>query len=159
MHHLALVAVSHASLTSALGLASWPVILAAFCGIIASHLTAFFTHRAAPQWLKSGVDFGLVTLAGILITVQVVPGHTWKDYIGVILPAWITSIATHYSGLTSWVTAATGGVGIGANVPPLVDTSLAPATDPAFPGSSSPNTSTTAGTPTTAPARRGRRST
>jgi hypothetical protein len=154
MHVLQLVAlhaaVSHVALTAALGFASWPVILAAGCGFLATHITALLTHRNAPQWLKSGINLVLVSLAGVLIAVQVVPGSTWKDYLGLIVPAWLTSLATHYAGFTQWITNAAGNVGIGANTPPLVPpqssqnsinaadpanatSSPAPTTDPTFP--------------------------
>lgn len=92
---------------------SWPVILAAGCGFLATHLTDFLTHRNAPQLVKSAVNFGLTALAGVLIAVEVVPGKTWKDYVGLILAAWIVSMVTHATGVTNWVQTKTGSAGLG----------------------------------------------
>lgn len=152
LHLLVLAASSHASLNAALGLASWPVILAAFCGFLATQATTVLAHRNAPQWLKSGINLALVTLAGVLISLQVVPGSNWKDTVGLIIPAWLTSLATHYSGLTQLLSHLTGDVGVGASLAPIVPVqvsqnaanaassltavqagTLAPAGDPTFP--------------------------
>lgn len=103
-----------------LTLDSWPVLLAALAGFGATHVTEILTHYDAPQWVKSGVNLALVALAGVLITVTVVPGKSWKDYVGEIFAAWVSSLATHTSGITTWLQNATANVGVGANVHPLV---------------------------------------
>jgi hypothetical protein len=99
---------------------SWPVILAAFTGFLSSQVTALFTHHRAPQWVKSLTNLLLTTLGGVLITVQTVPGHTWKDYVGEILMAWVVSLLTHFSGMTALVQSLSSNFGFGAGVQPLV---------------------------------------
>lgn len=103
-----------------LALDSWPVILAAGCGFLSTHLTALFTHYTAPQWVKSGINLALTALAGVLITVTVVDGKTWKDYLGEIAAAWITSLVVHTAGITAWIQNTTASVGIGKQASPLV---------------------------------------
>ena len=105
---------------------SWPVVLAGIVGIVATHVTEVLTHYDAPQWVKSGVNLALVTLAGVLITVEVVPGHTWKDYVGEILVAWIASIAAHSAGVTAWLERLTADIGVGAGARPLVPPLISP---------------------------------
>jgi len=100
---------------------SWPVILAGFTGFLSSQVTALFTHHRAPQWVKSLTNLLLTTLGGVLITVQTVPGHTWKDYVGEILMAWVVSLLTHFSGMTALVQNMSSNFGFGAGVQPLVD--------------------------------------
>lgn len=104
----------------ALVLNSWPVILAGITGFLSTHVTEILTHRNAPQWIKSGVNLVLTTLGGILITLQVVPGHTWKDYVGEIFTAFLSSMFTHWTGLTTLTQSLTASFGIGGNTPPLV---------------------------------------
>jgi hypothetical protein len=99
---------------------SWPVLLAAGAGFLSSQLTAFLTHEKAPQWIKSLTNLVFTSLGGVLITVQTVPGHTWKDYVGVIVAGEIAALATHYIGLTAALQAATANFGIGGATPPLV---------------------------------------
>jgi hypothetical protein len=105
---------------------SWPVVLAGIVGVGATHVTEVFTHYDAPQWVKSGVNLALVALAGVLITIQVVPGHTWKDYVGEILVAWIASLTAHASGITAWIESLTANVGIGKTATPIVEPLTSP---------------------------------
>lgn len=113
-----------------LSLDSWPVLVAGGLGVVATHLTELLTHYTAPQWIKSGLNLSLVTLAGVIATTQTVPGHTWKDYAGTILAAWATSMFAHRAGLTAWLQSITAGFGIGKDEPPLV-------ADPVPPGDTS----------------------
>lgn len=106
----------------ALALDSWPVLLAALCGLAATHLTEVFTKYTAPQWVKSGVNLALVTLGGVLATIATDAGKTWKDYVGEIFAAWVVSILAHTAGLTAWIEALTANTGIGGNAKPLVTT-------------------------------------
>jgi hypothetical protein len=103
-----------------LALSSWPTILSGLCGLGSSQLTAFLSHKAAPTWVKSGIALCLSTLSGVLITVTVVPGNTWKDYVSLIGLTWITALFSHVAGLTALVENKTADVGVGKNVPPLV---------------------------------------
>lgn len=103
-----------------LALNSWPVLVAGALGIVSTNVTAFLTHRAAPQWIKSGVNLALVSLAGVIATIQLVPGHMWKDYAGTIFVAWVASLVAHGAGLTQMVSNLSSNVGIGATVEPLV---------------------------------------
>lgn len=112
----------------ALAIGSWPVVLAGACGWGASQLTAILTQHNAPQWLKSSVSLALTSLAGVLITIQVVPGHTWKDYLAEIAVGELVALGTHYSGMTAFATAQTYGRGFGDKLRPLVST------DPALDG-------------------------
>jgi hypothetical protein len=113
-----------------LTLDSWPVLLAGLAGFGATHLTELLTNYNAPQWVKSGVNLVLVSLAGVLVTLTVVPGKTWKDYVGEIFMALVSSLVTHSTGITTWLQNATADVGIGGNVraiapPPKVRSSRA----------------------------------
>lgn len=99
---------------------SWPVLLAGFTGFVSSELTAFITHHKAPQWVKSLTNLVFTSLGGAIITVQTVPGHTWKDYTGIILAGWLVSLGTHFAGLTALVGSLSSDIGIGATASPLV---------------------------------------
>lgn len=118
----------------ALGIASWPVILAGVCGAASTQLTALLTHRNAPQWFKSGVNLVLTSLAGVLITIQVIPGHTWKDYLAEIAVGELVALGMHYSGATAFAAAASANVGLGGNLTPIV------AATPQSPGIIKPRT-------------------
>jgi hypothetical protein len=112
-------AANHVGNPYSLVLDSWPVLLAAGCGWLSSQATAFLTHRRAPQWIKSGVHLLLASLAGVLITVVVIPTKTWKDYAAEIFVAWLSGVISKVAGWTEFVGNATANVGIGANVKPL----------------------------------------
>jgi len=114
-----------------LALNSWPVILAGLVGVGSTHLTEVLAHYEAPQWIKSGINLALVSLGGVLITVTTIPGKNWKDYVGEIFAAWVSSLIVHATGLTAWIQNLAGNVGIGAGVQPLVP-------DPATTGSGEP---------------------
>jgi hypothetical protein len=104
----------------AFDLNSWPVILAGATGFLSSQATAILTNHRAPQWIKSLTNLALTSLGGVLITVQTIPGHTWKDYAGTIFAAWLVSLGTHFAGLTALAQNASAGFGFGANAAPLV---------------------------------------
>lgn len=99
---------------------SWPVLLAAGTGFLSSQLTAVLTHEKAPQWVKSLTNLVFTSLGAAIITVEVVPGHTWKDYLGLILAGTFSSLATHYIGLTALAQSKTATFGFGGNTAPLV---------------------------------------
>jgi len=99
---------------------SWPVFLAGVVGFLSTQATALVTHHRAPQWIKSGINLALVTLGAAVTTIQTIPGHTWKDYAGEIVAAWLVSLATHFAGLTAFAQNLSSGWGIGSNVTPLV---------------------------------------
>jgi hypothetical protein len=104
----------------ALTLTSWPVLLAGGVGWLSSQVTAFLTHKAAPQWIKSGIHLALSTLAGALITITVTPASSWKDYAALIATTWGAGIISHVAGWTQLVANTTWNVGVGAGVPPIV---------------------------------------
>jgi len=108
---------------------SWPVLLAGGTGFVSSQLTALLTHEKAPQWIKSLTNLVFTSLGGVLITVQTVPGHTWKDYAGVITAGELAALATHYIGLTAAAQAATANFGIGGGATPIVAPSGTTVTD------------------------------
>lgn len=116
--HLGTLATAHVG-ASALVLSSWPTILAGMCGFGSSQITAFLTHRRAPQWIKSGVNLALSTLAGVLINLTVVAGSNWKDYVATIAVAWLVALGTHFSGMTALIGNSSANVGIGENAKPL----------------------------------------
>jgi hypothetical protein len=103
-----------------LALNSFPTVLAGLCGLASAQLTALLTNHQAPQWIKSGVHLLISTLAGVLVTVAVVPGNRWTDYLSEIAVAWVAGIAAHFAGLTALVASITANSGLGASVTPLV---------------------------------------
>lgn len=123
---LALTAPANAADTSdpganfALVLNSWPVILAGLVGVASTHLTELFAHYQAPQWVKSGINVFLATLGAVLVTIQTVPGYSWKDYAGEIIVAVGSSMVVHWTGVTSWLQTLTAQSGVGANARPIV---------------------------------------
>lgn len=82
-------------------------------GVFIPMLTALVTHITAPQWLRSGLNFGLSALAGILTTLVITDYHTLIDYLLAIAFAWLATMRSHYAGLTTPIAIATANFGIG----------------------------------------------
>lgn len=93
--------------TTALMLSSFVI------GVFIPMLTALVTHITAPQWLRSGLNFGLSALAGILTTIAITDYHTLNDYLLAIAFAWLATMRSHYAGLTTPIAIATANFGIG----------------------------------------------
>lgn len=82
-------------------------------GVFIPMLTALITHITAPQWLRSGLNFGLSALAGVLATIAITNYHTLNDYLLAIAFAWLATMRSHYAGLSNPIAIATANLGIG----------------------------------------------
>lgn len=87
-------------------------------GVFIPMLTALVTHITAPQWIRSGLNFGLSALVGVLATIAITDYHTLNDYLLAIAFAWLATMRSHYAGLTTAIAITTANFGIGRQSKP-----------------------------------------
>lgn len=89
------------------------IIVPALLGVAISFLTELLTKSSAPQSVKSFVSIVLSTAAGVVSTIVYDQSAPWTTYAGAVLVAWITAIATHYTGATRVLQDASPNFGLG----------------------------------------------